>query len=225
MSEYFRPGSADEILASNLSNGDVLLINRRCSSLPLLEAAVCLASKYGLSGSGRGCWDHAAIVMRDPKSNVPYILEGDSAGVRFRTYEERLMQSTDHQELLWLPLRGLPDGHTRTSMETLIKDFDMRQTIDGAESTSSRCRNVWAAYRDIRSPPKKFGADLSRASGQPGQRETSCTFGAPLVASVLQQLGALGRQTDPAAVTPTMLADLELEGDSYFKRPVPIRTA
>ena len=39
-------------------------MNRRCTSLPLPSALLCLASKYGISGDGRGCWDHAALVVR-----------------------------------------------------------------------------------------------------------------------------------------------------------------
>ena len=121
-SAYFSQGSADEILANQLrharscsstahvagrrltgavrschSDGDVLLINRRCMSLPLPQAMLCLASKYGLSGTGYRCWDHAAVVLRDHSSGVPYVLEGDTAGVRLRSYEERLLQAQDHQ--------------------------------------------------------------------------------------------------------------------------------
>ena len=54
--------------------------------------------------------------------------------------------------------------------------------------------------------------------------QVSCTFGAPLVASVLQRLGVLGADVDPALVTPTTLADVEFEGKAHFKHPVPIRT-
>ena len=51
-----------------------------------------------------------------------------------------------------------------------------------------------------------------------------CTFGAPLVASVLQRLGALSSEYDPTLATPATLEDLDLRGKAYFKRPVPIRT-
>ena len=84
----------------------MVLVNKRCSSLPPLSALLCMASKYGLSGDGRGAWDHAAVVFRDRVTNVPYLLEGDQNGVTLRTFEERLLQGSDHQEVQVLPLRG-----------------------------------------------------------------------------------------------------------------------
>ena len=102
---FFSQGSADDRLANTLQNGDVLLINKCCTSLGPLRGLLCLASKYGLSGDGRGSWDHAAMVVRDRATSVPYLLEGTASGVTMRTYEERLLQSSDHQELVLLPLR------------------------------------------------------------------------------------------------------------------------
>lgn len=55
-------------------------------------------------------------------------------------------------------------------------------------------------------------------------QERPCTFGAPLVASLLQRFGALSPHLDPKEVTPSKLEHLDLEGAAYFKRPVPIRT-
>ena len=86
----FADNSADALLASNLRTGDVLLINQRCRSLPPQYAALCLASKYGLSGDGRGCWDHAASILRDPRTDVPHLLEGTTRGVTVTSYEERV---------------------------------------------------------------------------------------------------------------------------------------
>ena len=96
------------------SDGDVLLINRRCTSLPLTQAVLCFASKYGLSGSGHRCWDHAAVVLRDQSSGVPYVLEGDTSGVRLRSYEERLMQGQDHQVACVNTRPIYPAPHTRS---------------------------------------------------------------------------------------------------------------
>ena len=89
------------------SSGDVVLFNRRCSALPPHAAAVCWASKFGISGSGQSCWDHAALVLRDRVTDVPYLLEGQLTGTTLRTYEERLLQGGDHDEVLVLPLRGV----------------------------------------------------------------------------------------------------------------------
>ena len=110
MPEYFTAGSADAVIAESLRDGDVVLVNRRCASLLQnpVAAVLCAASKYGLSGEGRHCWDHAAIVVRD--RGVPYLLEGGASGVTMRTYEERLMQGKDHQEVMLLPLRTAASG-------------------------------------------------------------------------------------------------------------------
>ena len=82
------------------SSGDVLLFNRRCGSLPPAHALLCFASKFGISGNGRNAWDHAGLVVRDRKTDIPYVLEGNLQGVTMRTYEERLMQGSDFDEVL-----------------------------------------------------------------------------------------------------------------------------
>lgn len=94
-------------------SGDVVLFNRRCLALPPRAAALCWASKFGISGSGRGCWDHAALVLRDRVTDVPYLLEGQLSGTTLRTYEERLLQGGDHDEVIVLPLRGVERSSVR----------------------------------------------------------------------------------------------------------------
>ena len=85
--------------------GDVMLINQRCMKLPPPAALLCWLSKFGISGDGRGCWDHAAFVLRDTKTDVPYLLEGGLWGATLRTYEERLMQNGGYrEEMTLLPL-------------------------------------------------------------------------------------------------------------------------
>ena len=128
--EFFSQGSADEAIAASLKceprltsrphvsratltgsplhvcrSGDVVLVNQRCDKLPLPAAALCWASKFGISGNGKGCWDHAALVLRDSKTDVPYLLEGHVDGVRLRSYEERVMQDGSREEMVLLPLR------------------------------------------------------------------------------------------------------------------------
>ena len=96
------PRSADELLASTLRTGDVVVFNRYCRSLAPHRAALCLASKYGLSGDGRGCWDHAALVVRDRRTDVAYLLEGGAGAVTMRTYEERMGEFADATEAVLL---------------------------------------------------------------------------------------------------------------------------
>ena len=115
----------------------MLLLNKRCASLPPMQALLCFASKYGLSGDGRHGWDHAAIVYRDPTTHVPMLLEGEAHGVSLRTFEERLMQGTDHQEVLLLPLRGV-NGDTQSANHRKMGDFvkvsDESQTVPPCHS-------------------------------------------------------------------------------------------
>ena len=83
----------------------MLLINQRCMKLPPPAALLCWLSKFGISGDGRGCWDHAAFVLRDTKTDVPYLLEGGLSGATLRTYEERLLQNGGYrEEMTLLPL-------------------------------------------------------------------------------------------------------------------------
>ena len=90
-------------------------------ALSLPHALLCLASKYGLSGDGRYGWDHAGVVVRDASSDVPYLLEGRGGRVTLHTFEERLLQGADHQEVLLLPLRGLDRGLSRPRLSSLIQ--------------------------------------------------------------------------------------------------------
>lgn len=61
-----------------------------------------------------------------------------------------------------LPLRGLPNKQPHPTIKSLSAEFGMRNTIDGAESSDCHCRNLWAAYRDIRAPPRRYVAMPSR---------------------------------------------------------------
>ena len=109
-------------------DGDVLLFNRKCTALSLPRALLCLASKYGLSGDGRHGWDHAGVVVRDAASDVPYLLEGRDGRVTLHTFEERLLQGTDHQEVLLLPLRGLDRERGRPALKSLTQVRSPRST-------------------------------------------------------------------------------------------------
>ena len=50
---------------------------------------------------------HAAVVVRDRITDVPYLLEGDASGVTLRTYEERLMQVSASVSV-FLPAHATP---------------------------------------------------------------------------------------------------------------------
>ena len=116
------PRSADELLASTLRTGDVVVFNRYCRSLAPHRAALCLASKYGLSGDGRGCWDHAALVVRDRRTDVAYLLEGGAGAVTMRTYEERMGEFADATEAVLLRAGAEASDAAAAGLDRLLRD-------------------------------------------------------------------------------------------------------
>ena len=232
--QWFNPNSADAQLAGTLKDGDVILMNRTCRSLGPVQALLCMMSKFGLSGDGKAAWDHAAIVVQDQSSKVPYLLEGCEKGVTLRTFEERLVQDADHQEMLLVPLRGLPNDaaavdQRRTALQGFIAELSLRKTADGFEAYGTRCANTWALYRELRAGPRQSRAPALMDSPQvtdDGAPTPPCQFGAPLVATALQRLGVVDPRINPAAITPRVLLKLPLvDPDACFGKPVSVRSA
>lgn len=81
--------SSTDFLPRGLDSGDVVLFNRRCTSMSFLGAAVCIAAKL-LSNTA---WDHVGIVVRDPKTGELLFLEADFGGVKLRSLAERISRS------------------------------------------------------------------------------------------------------------------------------------
>ena len=63
------------------------------------------------------------MVYRDRASNLPYLLEGESGGVSLRTFEERLLQGKDHQEMVLLPLLGFEQDVTERGHRASLGQF------------------------------------------------------------------------------------------------------
>lgn len=234
MSQWFTPNSTDELISHGLADGDVVLINRRCGFLARASpwrGALCAAAKYGLSGDGRGMWDHAAVVHR--KDGIPYLLEGDARGVTLRTFEERLLQDDDHQEITVLPLRGAGAERASESISNLIRqELDLRKSLEGFENfhDGASCENVVAVYRRMFAKPRRaaIGGDAFADAPTPESSSSRCSkpvcrYGAPLVASILQRLGVLDERADAAGVTPAALATLQLEGPAHYGKPITVR--
>jgi hypothetical protein len=160
---------------------------------------------------------------------VPFLLESTARGVTLRTFEERLLQSTDYQELTLLPLRGAAregtdeDSTNATINQVIDKELRLTRSRDGADGDPARCHNLWEAYRDIRAPPRAYSSPPARADSSSPSNDCS-RFGAPLLATILQRLGALSDETDACRVTPTTLPQLALKPPFFFGRPIPIRT-
>ena len=201
------PRSADELLASTLRTGDVVVFNRFCRSLAPHRAALCLASKYGLSGDGRGCWDHAALVVRDRRTDVAYLLEGGAGAVTMRTYEERMGEFADATEAVLLRAGAEASDAASAGLDRLLHDeLRLRPSKDGFDAPgASRCDNLREVYRQLRA--QKTPAVAMRTDGD-GDGDAACDFGAPLVARGLQRLGLVEARVDAERVTPAQLLAL-----------------
>ena len=101
------------------------------------------------------------------------------------------------------------------------QELGLTRTADGFDAQGTCCQNTWAVYRDMRMSARARSASLANAAGSDELK--TCRFGAPLIASALQRLGALDAQADPARVTPAALPQLALQEPALFGRPVTIR--
>ena len=137
------------------------------------------------------------MIVRDRASGVPWVLEGTEHGVRMRTFEERLLQDADHQEMLLLPLRADGTEARRGGLHGLVEELSLRRTPEGFERAGTRCRNTLAAYRALHRAPPRHGSAASAASttaqhdvdATAAAERPCCHFGAPLVATALQRVG------------------------------------
>jgi hypothetical protein len=68
--------------------GDVLLFSRRCSSMDMLSASICLGAKLGTFSP----WDHVGIVTRNGEG-VLEIVEANLGGITRRPLEQRLLRT------------------------------------------------------------------------------------------------------------------------------------
>jgi hypothetical protein len=88
---FFRPDSINDRISDGLRTGDLLLFQR---GMPEKFSARSVLS-FLTRGAAQSPWDHVAVVVRDrdPKNNVPYVLEAGVNGVSFRAFDERVLKS------------------------------------------------------------------------------------------------------------------------------------
>ena len=141
-------------------------------------------------------------------------------------------QGDDYSEVGLLPLRGVErSAGTLGPLHTLLDDdLRLRKSADGYDGvTESRCQNLWNVYAAMRSPPRsaaarRVNADRLNATADPPAAAATCTFGAPLVATALQRIGALDRRVDPSRATPASIAQLRLTPPAAFSGAVGVRS-
>ena len=145
----------------------MMLINQRCMKLPPPAALLCWLSKFGISGDGRGCWDHAAFVLRDTKTDVPYLLEGGLWGATLRTYEERLMQNGGYrEEMTLLPLNRA--GSEETGRAGSPAELARVDALLAGRSVQKRAR------------PTRHGPPPRACFGPHGAEQAPCSRGPSL---------------------------------------------
>jgi hypothetical protein len=84
----FKLGSADELLADNLSSGDIVLFNRRFYRYHLPTAIMIKAQQMLYETE----FDHGGVIVM--KSGVPYLMERTPFwGVKCRPFEDRVRNS------------------------------------------------------------------------------------------------------------------------------------
>ncbi|KAG8462092.1 hypothetical protein KFE25_011542 [Diacronema lutheri] len=181
-------------LTDNVRTGDLVFFNQRCDSL--LDAprfaVVCAFRKYGLSHSGAGVFDHAGVVVRNPRTDVPWLLEGSSSAVRLTPFEERAMEAAKTASEVVLVRLETP----RTpALEARAQGYvaELAGGERGGRTVSPSLAQLWRVYdgsaRESRPPPAASG------SADP-------LFGAALVAGLYARLGLVSREDGERQWTP-----------------------
>lgn len=98
-------------LPSGLDSGDIVLFNRRCTSMSLTGAALCIVAKLFSNSQ----WDHVGVVVRHPATGELLFLEADFGGVKLRTLHERI----NHSKSIEIAVRKLSIIRTSSIREKL----------------------------------------------------------------------------------------------------------
>lgn len=108
-------------LPSGLDSGDIVIFNRRCMSMSVAGAALCLFAKL----FSNSAWDHVGMVIRHPDTGELLFLEADFGGVKLRSLTERVKRSQSRE----IAVRKLSVVRT-DSMRRTLYDFacEMRDT-------------------------------------------------------------------------------------------------
>eukprot|EP00177_Eucheuma_denticulatum_P005566 GFKZ01010114.1.p1 GENE.GFKZ01010114.1~~GFKZ01010114.1.p1 ORF type:complete len:1193 (-),score=162.98 GFKZ01010114.1:275-3853(-) len=80
-------------LPPGLDSGDIVLFNRRCTSMAPAGAVLCAVAKIFSNSQ----WDHVGVVIRDTRTGELLFLEADFGGVKLRSLEERVRRSKSNE--------------------------------------------------------------------------------------------------------------------------------
>lgn len=181
-------------LTDNVKTGDLVFFNQRCDSL--LEtpglAAICVFRKYGLSQGGSGVFDHAGVVIRNPRTRVPWLLEGTARAVRWTPFEERAMDAASSaSEVVLVRLTAERDP----ALEERAQGFVAEQisTERAGREVSPSLAQMWRTY------------DASRRDQRPSRGlggSDDPLFGAGLVVGLYARLGLVSKEDASRGWTP-----------------------
>ncbi|TMW67765.1 hypothetical protein Poli38472_007437 [Pythium oligandrum] len=94
----------------DVDTGDVIIFDRKCTSMNLYGGAICVCAKF----FGGTQWDHNGVVIRDPKTKELLFLEAALTGVKMRPLLERLVRSNSHEVAVRkLQVHRTPEFHQR----------------------------------------------------------------------------------------------------------------
>ena len=179
---------------------------------------------------------HTRQAMLDDEFRMQKSPDGFDADASLARCGALMLETTGNLDL---PSDAVPSPRPAVRQTALSPSF--LQASGPAGCPSARCANLWEVYRRMRAgdrrhvrlaPPREAagaaGAPAAGAAGAAGA--APCGFGAPLVATALQRLGALSGAVDPASAAPRGRAVLEVPshklcasapnvGDSHPCRP------
>jgi hypothetical protein len=121
----FSPGSQDELVASTLQSGALVLFKRNCTTYPGLAGVQCALDKWAAAPDA---FDHVGIIVM--QNGEPFVLERTYTGVQMRRYDHRVKLSLSKEiavRQLQVPLaptaaRALRDAAVAASANVSLPD-------------------------------------------------------------------------------------------------------
>ena len=191
-------------LSENVRTGDLVLFNQRCDALAStpLFAAVCAVRKYGISHSGRGAFDHVGVVVRNPRTNVPWLLEGRAHSVRLVPFEEAIMDApASFSEAILIRLRTERHAGMEAEAQGYVAELQLQPVKRCAHMRKRITPTVAQAWRAA-------GSDGCTPVQRYGHADDPC-FGANLVLGLYSRLGLVSKADAALCWTPLGLRSRE----------------
>ncbi|DAZ94508.1 TPA: hypothetical protein N0F65_011861 [Lagenidium giganteum] len=101
----------EELLSDlQVDTGDVVLFDRKCTSMGLYGGSICVCAKF----FGGTQWDHNGVVLKDSATGTLFLMEAALSGVKIRPLVERLQRSASYDiAVRKLQVHRTPEFHAR----------------------------------------------------------------------------------------------------------------